>query len=90
MSLRCPGANTIERIEFVSYGTPTGGCAGRDPNAGSAVEHSFRAVDACHSDSSERVVQQLCVGKNWCDLTADNGAFGDPCYGSAKYLAVVI
>eukprot|EP01043_Picozoa_sp_COSAG02_P013722 COSAG02_NODE_554_length_20414_cov_67.356535_13_plen_245_part_00 len=90
MSLRCPGANVIERVEFVSYGTPAGGCAGRDPNAGSSIEHSFQTVDACHSDSSERVVQQLCVGKNWCDLTADNGAFGDPCYGSAKYLAVVI
>ena len=25
-----------------------------------------------------------------CELAADNGAFGDPCYGSAKYLAVVL
>ena len=90
MSLRCPGANTIEGIEFASYGTPAGGCAGSDPATGPSIDHNFRTVDACHAGSSENIVEQLCVGKNWCDLAADNGAFGDPCYGSAKYLAVVI
>ena len=90
MHLRCPGANTIEHIKFASYGTPAGACGGRDPNVGSGIEHSFQAVEACHAGSSERKVQQLCAGKNWCDLTADNGVFEDPCYGSAKYLAVAV
>ena len=26
MTLRCPGANIVESVEFASYGTPTGGC----------------------------------------------------------------
>ena len=92
LSLRCPGANIIESIAFASYGTPTGGCgsAGGDPKAGATDAHTFAVADACHADASEQAVSSQCVGKGWCDMTADNGLFGDPCYGSGKFLAVVV
>jgi hypothetical protein len=34
-------------------------------------------------------MQNLCNGKTTCSSKADNSIFGDPCYGTGKYLEVV-
>jgi hypothetical protein len=75
LSLACvdPSA-TISKIEFASYGTPTGSC----PNY---------AVGSCNSPNSAALVEAACVGQNSCTVPADFQP--DPCFGTVKYLKVV-
>ena len=42
----------------------------------------------CASDESMDVVTERCEGKTSCDFRANNGAFGDPCPRTRKYLEV--
>lgn len=76
-SLQCPTGTTISRIEFASYGLPTGSC-----------ETGF-AQASCHAASSKSKVEAACLGKSSCTVAASNGVFGDPCSGKAKRLAIV-
>ena len=43
---------------------------------------------SCHSANSLAIVKSRCEGKTSCELHASNGVFGDPCYGTFKYLEV--
>ena len=35
-------------------------------------------------------MREACHGKTRCQLTASNEQFGEPCYGTTKFLAVAI
>ncbi|XP_072040247.1 zonadhesin-like isoform X2 [Amphiura filiformis] len=43
---------------------------------------------ACAAENSLEVVQNLCNGKETCQVQASNGVFGDPCGGTVKYLEI--
>jgi hypothetical protein len=75
VSLSCPSGQTISRIDFASYGTPSGTC-------GSQREGT------CHDPSSRSTVEERCVDGASCSFVADNSVFEDRCEGVAKSLAV--
>ncbi|XP_078144454.1 L-rhamnose-binding lectin CSL3-like [Centroberyx gerrardi] len=49
--------------------------------------HLVRKVN-CILPSTLQHVAHRCNGKQWCDIGASNAVFGDPCYGTYKYLDV--
>ncbi|HVV49616.1 MAG TPA: glycosyl hydrolase, partial [Polyangia bacterium] len=75
VTLTCPAGQTIDKIAFASFGTPTGACG------------SF-AAGSCNASSSVAVVEALCVGRQSCSVPADNGAFTDPCDKTTKSLSI--
>ncbi|XP_072013340.1 scavenger receptor cysteine-rich domain-containing protein DMBT1-like [Amphiura filiformis] len=44
--------------------------------------------DDCRSETSAAKVAELCNGRQSCTVHPSNGIFGDPCYGTEKYLVV--
>lgn len=62
-------------IDFASYGTPSGHC-------GSFV------TGKCNAANSKTVVEKYCLGKRNCSIPVTTPVFGDPCYGTVKYLYV--
>ena len=68
---------TIAAVLFASYGTPTGTCP------------AF-ARGACDAATSASVVQAACVGRRECVVYPNTTTFGDPCFGTAKTLAVAL
>jgi hypothetical protein len=74
-TLTCPSNLVIRSVDFASYGTPTGACAGF-------------ATSACDAATSLGVVQTACLGGSTCTVTADNATFGDPCSGTRKHLYI--
>lgn len=76
VTLTAPVGTTFTSVEFASYGTPSGTCG------------SF-ALGACHAVDSLSIVQSYVIGKNGTvTIPADNTTFGDPCYGTPKFLYV--
>ncbi|GAA0173430.1 galactosidase [Lithospermum erythrorhizon] len=75
--LQCDPGHTISSIEFASYGTPQGSC------------QKF-SKGSCHASNSELVVSEACQGRNSCSISVSNDAFGDPCNGVTKTLAVEV
>lgn len=76
LSPTCPGDTVIVDIEFASYGLPT---ACPEPTIN----------ETCHSENTLTTVQQTCIGRNMCVLTATNDFFSDdPCAGTFKALTV--
>ncbi len=71
-----PGA-TITSINFASYGLPTGTCG-------------LFVVGDCHASSSLQIVKDLCLGKNNCQIPANNITYGDPCANKVKTLDVQV
>ena len=47
-----------------------------------------RRNTSCVDIKSKTVVESLCQKKVSCTLVANNGVFGDPCWGNYKYLEV--
>jgi hypothetical protein len=77
VQLSCgPSGGTMDAVAFASYGQPTGACPAYAPSA------------TCHAANSSAVVAALCVGQS--DCTIPMTAFGDPCPGQAKWLAVSV
>jgi hypothetical protein len=82
----CPAGSTISAVTYASYGTPVGTCPGTFTNG------------SCTAANSKTVVDKLCLGKQSCRIDATNLAqtddasvsFGDPCPGTAKFLAVQV
>lgn len=66
-----PEGSVFTKVLFASYGTPTG-------NDGTYKK------SGCHSSKSESVISSLALNKNRVMLTAENGIYGDPCYGTYK------
>lgn len=76
-TVQCPPGSVIESITFASYGLPTGSCG------------SYAIDNTCNAANSKTVVQNLCVGKNLCNVTASNATFsGDPCPNKNKVLQI--
>ncbi|KAJ7386593.1 hypothetical protein OS493_008741 [Desmophyllum pertusum] len=76
-AIHCHGSKKIN-ILSANYGRLTGGyiCTG-----------SIRTTN-CGAARSLTKVRNVCQGKRYCYLRANNGKFGDPCYGTKKYLEV--
>ncbi|XP_065832516.1 uncharacterized protein [Oscarella lobularis] len=76
LQLECttPGA-VISKIDFASYGTPSGSCLHYD-------------VGSCNAANSTAIVEKYCVGKSSCTVPATTPIFGDPCFGTVKHLVV--
>jgi hypothetical protein len=80
LHLHCPAGTTISKIDFASFGTPSGTC-----------ETGFQTDPKCDTNTSEATVGKLCLGKESCDVTATSQAFGrDPCFGVIKKLAAQV
>jgi hypothetical protein len=76
-NINCPKKGIVTAVVFASYGLPTGKCG------------SF-AKDGCHAGSSQKVVEDACLGKETCAIKADNATFGDPCAGKDKFLFIEV
>lgn len=74
-TLTCPPGQTISRISFASYGTPTGDC------------DEYR-TSSCDASNSKQIVEAACVGQATCTVAAANGVFGDPCVNTLKSVAI--
>ena len=80
LTLDCGAGNYITSVDFASYGTPVGTCAGKDLSTG-----------ACHAGASVQTIKTLCLGKTSCTVSVVNATFGgDPCSGTAKILDVSV
>jgi len=77
-TLSCPDGQTIARIDFASYGLPTGSC-----------DSDFAIDPNCHSISTKEKATADCLNKSSCTVTASNGVFGDPCPGKFKRMAIL-
>ena len=76
LSLECDDQDaTISKIDFASYGTPTGACG-------------KYTIGQCNAKNSTDIVTKYCIGKKTCMIPATTEEFGDPCYGTVKYLVV--
>lgn len=42
----------------------------------------------CRSRRSDDIVRENCAGKRQCIISASNDVFGEPCFGTFKYLEV--
>ena len=78
VSLTCPSGQKIRSVAFASYGLPSGSCG------------SFAVSSACNASQSAAKVSAACVGQGSCNVGANNGVFGDPCYGKVKKLSVQV
>ena len=77
LSLRCGAGATIDSIVFSSYGTPSGVCPSW-------------ARGSCDAANSTSVLKAACLGQPSCQVWPNTTTFGDPCFGTAKTLAVAL
>lgn len=77
LSLTAPAGTVFREVVFASYGTPTG----TGPNY---------VQGSCHASNSLTQVTAAFLNKQTGSISASNGTFGDPCYGTSKRLAVVL
>jgi hypothetical protein len=78
VSLSCPAGTYIGRVNFASFGTPTGDClAGLNYNLN------------CHSPYSLALLEGECLGKQACAPTVGASTLlgFDPCSGTGKHSA---
>ncbi len=94
LSLTCPNGERIVRVIFASWGTPRGKCR---PLWGATVRHGHGEVASdlrpgeCEAQGAEQVLQEVCIDKERCTVSATNEIFGDdPCYGTTKSLAAAV
>ncbi|KAL8137192.1 hypothetical protein V2J09_003193 [Rumex salicifolius] len=67
--LQCPNDHIIKNVDFASFGDPWGTCG-------------LFMTQACHAKHSAKIVEELCLGKNTCEIPVDRDVFqkdGDPC-----------
>jgi len=78
-TIRCSGGSKLYVIN-ANYGRTAGGSVCPHP-------HSIKSTQ-CSASKSLDIVRSLCQGQTSCTLEARNKVFGDPCYGTHKYLEV--
>ena len=78
LTLKCAdaGATLVGASLWASYGTP------KTPSCGAYVAGS------CAAPTSLAVVSAACAGKGSCSVYPNTTTFSDPCFGTAKILAV--
>eukprot|EP00698_Gefionella_okellyi_P008493 TRINITY_DN2105_c0_g1_i1.p1 TRINITY_DN2105_c0_g1~~TRINITY_DN2105_c0_g1_i1.p1 ORF type:complete len:1115 (+),score=230.55 TRINITY_DN2105_c0_g1_i1:139-3483(+) len=74
LTLTC-ATGVFTEVVFASYGTPSGTCG------------NFQ-LGSCNAQNTTAVVRELCVGKSACTIPNSDSYWGDPCYMTAKQLAV--
>jgi len=75
--LACPDGKKL-KIKSASYG-----------RADSEICHHVGVPAAgCHAKSSKSIVKAACHKENSCTLESSDAVFGDPCWGTPKYLSV--
>jgi hypothetical protein len=79
ITLTAPAGTTFTSVAFASFGSPIANSNG-----------TYTINSACHSTSSQRLVEAAAIGKNTFTIWADNSVFGDPCFGSNKALAIQV
>jgi len=75
--LICGDGQVIKKIDFASFGTPSGIC------------RQYKQ-SSCHASNSSSVVSNLCSNKNSCSVPVSLNTFGDPCPNQSKRLAVQV
>ncbi|KAL3505338.1 hypothetical protein ACH5RR_035179 [Cinchona calisaya] len=76
IQLQCAPGQSISTIKFASFGTPSGPCG------------AFQQ-GTCHAESSQAVIEKMCIGQETCRVTASKSYFGsDPCPSQLKRLYV--
>ena len=55
----------------------------------SRCPHKSIKSTTCIAAGSFETIRILCNGKNSCNVTASTTVFGDPCYGTFKYVEMV-
>ena len=78
-SIDCPKRSKIS-IEYANYGRMKG--------AHVCGAFSFVLNKNCGAENSMAIVERDCKDQNSCQLEANNDKFGDPCWGTQKYLEV--
>ena len=77
--MSCPASNEVVAVKSAMFGrkdSSTCECTGCMSNTNCAASNSLEKV------------MDYCAGQNNCEFNADNDVFGDPCFGTGKYLAV--
>jgi len=75
--ITCGENSIIKRIDFASFGTPTGTCG------------NYAVNDRCHHPDSMDTIRDMCIGKTECMVPLWVEKWGDPCPGSeVKWLQV--
>ena len=75
--ISCPVTKRIN-IQYANYGRLTGGHICPGPIG----------TIRCQATGSLTKVRDDCQGRAMCQLVSNNSKFGDPCYGTYKYLEV--
>lgn len=76
LSITAPPGTTFTSVDFASYGTPNGSCG------------SF-TLGSCHATNSQSIVEGYLLNQSGTvTIPANNGVFGDPCFGTFKRLYV--
>ncbi|WP_411016656.1 hypothetical protein, partial [Salmonella sp. s51944] len=61
---------------------------GRDRGPYVCPSPSIHLTSGCESSTSLSKVWNACQGRSYCSIYANNGVFGDPCFGTYKFLRV--
>ena len=73
--LTAPAGTAFTRVNFASYGTPTGTCP------------DF-VIGSCHAVNSQAIAEGYLLGNNSASIPAGNWIFGEPCPNTAKQLYI--
>ena len=71
VALSC-ASGVFTKVDFASFGTPTGACG------------AF-AKGACDAANTSAVVAAACLGKAACSIDVSTSVFGDPCFNTLKH-----
>ena len=79
LTLHCSGDDRLS-IRYATYGRKTR----------AICKHwlSWAMKNNCRAGNSTTKVRHLCEGRRSCTVRAKNSVFGDPCWGTKKYLQV--
>ena len=69
---------TICKVQFASFGNPTGHCGG------------YHKKGSCHAPNSLKVVEKLCLGKRSCVIPSGADFWDNPCPDQVKWLMVSV
>jgi len=88
ITLHCPAGSKI-RIYAAFYGRHGGSgyCTKKRTKHGWVFTNGWKN-DCPSKKSTLDKVMKKCDGKNYCQIKAENGFFGDPCKGTFKYLTI--
>jgi len=96
--LSCASGDNVHKLDFASFGTPTGTCTG---DASKSDANTFAVNSSCSANNASNMVSAACMGKAKCKLSplcikgscsfVTNGPeTQDPCMGVLKHLSVAI